>query len=238
MYSMSTETVETVSHYTERGVSFLPLASGVYYELLPLEASDEPQYLITPRQAQVGASYLLVVSDRYGLRRYQTEDIFEVVGFVEGLPDLRFVRRRGLSYSFTGEKLTGEQAALAFSKLRVELSLSERVFLSLLPVDPKDVAAPRYDLAIVGAPPDSGNEVFAQRCDNILGEINAEYAAKRETGRLGPICPRPMDAESFAELVGGERHRGSWEAQLKFLPMYPRCFEPSHDPEDTSKISV
>lgn len=225
MYSMSTETVETVSHYAADGVAFLPLASGVYYELLPEGAPDEPAQLVRGHEAEVGQRYLLVVSDRYGLRRYQTEDIFRVERSVEGLPDLRFERRRGLSFSFTGEKLTGEQASLAFERVRAELGLGSEAFLSLLPQAPAGAAVPYYELAVVAAGREFELEALAQRVDAALAEINSEYAAKRETGRLGPVVARVYSVEAFAELVGGERHRGSWEAQLKFLPLVPRCFE-------------
>lgn len=227
MYSMSTETVETVSHYRADGVAFLPLASGVYYELLPEDAPDEPAHLIQVHEAEVGRRYLLVVSDRYGLRRYQTEDIFRVERLVEGLPDLRFERRRGLTFSFTGEKLTAEQAALAFERARAELGLGSEAFLSLLPCAPAGAAVPHYQLAVVAVLDAGLLEALAQRVDAALREINAEYAAKRETGRLGSVEARAYSVEAFADLVGGERHRGSWEAQLKFLPLVPRCFEPS-----------
>lgn len=225
MYSMSTETVETVSHYHPGGVAFLPLAPGVYYELLAEGAPDEPARLCAPRSAEVGSRYLLVVSDRYGLVRYQTEDLFEVAGLVGGLPDLRFVRRRGLAFSFTGEKLTAEQAALAFARVRAELGLDPNLFLSLIPSAPEDARVPHYELAAVGGDPSVALDTLAVSCDRALSAINGEYASKRETARLGPMVARALSVEAFADLVGGERHRGSWEAQLKFLPLYPRRLE-------------
>ena len=36
---------------------------------------------------------------RWGLRRYDTDDVFRCQGLVDGLPDLRFVRRAGLAWS-------------------------------------------------------------------------------------------------------------------------------------------
>ena len=115
MYSMSTEVVETLPFYRGRSPVFLPIAKGVRYEFLPVGSSDIAENLLESWQLSEGEEYTLVVSDAYGLIRYQTEDVFlcAETSAVGELPDLRFQRRRGLRWSFTGEKLTGEQVATA-----------------------------------------------------------------------------------------------------------------------------
>ena len=75
MYSMSTETLETVGHFESNKVSFLPLASQVLYEFIEDGLDDLPQNLRTANQLEVGKTYSLVVSDPFGLRRYQTGDV-------------------------------------------------------------------------------------------------------------------------------------------------------------------
>jgi hypothetical protein len=114
MYSMSTETVETVPHFGE-GISFVPLAHEVVSEFLPLDADEVPASLVSAQELEVGAEYSLVVSDSHGLRRYHTLDVFECVGHIDSVPDLRFKRRLGLSFSFTGEKLTGDHVTSALA---------------------------------------------------------------------------------------------------------------------------
>ena len=42
MYSMSTETLETVGHFENNKVSFLPLASQVLYEFIEEGLDDQP----------------------------------------------------------------------------------------------------------------------------------------------------------------------------------------------------
>jgi len=226
MYSMSTETIETVGHYEGGEVSFLPLAGGVLYEFVEEGAEDRPENLLTAAELRAGKTYSMVVSDAYGLRRYQTGDLFLCRGFVRGLPDLSFARRRDLEYSFTGEKLTAAQAEAVFRRLRAECPrLGAGTFLACVPSQPAGEPTPHYKLVVVDAArPDLGafGEALAARCDELLGEVNREYRGKREGGRLGRLRPVCVSPGEFARRVGGARRGDNWEAQFKFLPLY-RC---------------
>jgi hypothetical protein len=59
MYSMSTETVETIGYVRGGEVSFLPIAPGVLYEFAEAGATS----LLKPHQLIAGRSYSLIVSD-------------------------------------------------------------------------------------------------------------------------------------------------------------------------------
>ena len=228
MYSMSTETVETVSSFRAGRAHFLPLARGVLYEFVEEGAGDAPENLRTVSDLQVGKTYSMVVSDPFGLRRYQTEDVFVCKELVAGLPDLRFLRRRGLTYSFTGEKLTGEQWLTVFRTVRREFTeLLSESFMTAFPSQPKDEPRPHYKIVIVDRRFESapGDSALALRCHTLLGEINHEYRGKVESGRLAPTRVVRLPLEAFIALVGGERQRLSWEAQFKFLPLYQRSWE-------------
>jgi hypothetical protein len=229
MYSMATETIETVSHFGAAATAFLPLASRVLYEFVEEGAADRPENLLKAEELQVGKAYALVVSDPYGLRRYQTSDVFLCRGFVEGLPDLHFLRRRGFEYSFSGEKLTSEHVSLVFQKLRQEFSwLGADAFLTCVPSQPLDEAIPHYKLILVGsacaAAERAGDEV-ARRCDALLGAVNREYEDKRDSRRLEAMRFMRLSLVDFVDRVGGARHRNTWEAQFKFLPFYRRTWE-------------
>jgi hypothetical protein len=221
MYSMSTETLETTLAFDARGEpAFLPLAHGVLFELLPLEASDEPQHLVAPSAAEPGASYTLIASHRWGLTRYQTDDVFACERMVEGLPDLRFVRRRALSYSFTGEKLTSEQLESAYATARIiEPDLAD-VFITCVPSWPDGESAPHYRLVVLGDTM-ADLEFVARICEGRVREQNPEYAAKIASRRLEPMRIEGMEAPAFAELVGG----AAWETQQKLLPLYRTRWE-------------
>lgn len=225
MYSMSTETVETVAHYSETGVHFIPLGPLVYYEFLPIHAEDRPEHLLRPHELCIGEQYTMVVSDNYGLKRYQTEDVFDCRGFVEGLPDLHFARRRSLEYSFTGEKITGPQLSNVYLRLRNEYPvLSEDTFMSCIPSQPENETIPHYKLVIVGATTELPENLIS-RFDECLSKVNEEYASKRESARLGPPRIVRCSLEEIVERVSESTGKTNWESQFKFLPLYRRTWE-------------
>ena len=225
MYSMSTETPETTPCYRGDRIAFIPLAKGVCYEFLPEGLADEPANLVLPHALQHGLAYSMVVSDAYGLRRYQTDDLFLCAGHVGKLPDLRFLRRRSLSYSFTGEKLTAEQVGMALDRLSTEFpKLSAEAFLTCVPST--ESSAPHYRLIrVLGrATADIAMEAMTVRCDDLLSEINAEYRAKRRSGRLAPMRGMTVELDEFLRRMRGRRFR-TWEGQFKFLPLYAQPWE-------------
>ena len=217
MYAMSTETVETLPVAGPSGLAFLPISPRVFYEFLPAEAPDDPRRLLSPVDVEVGSEVCMVVSDAYGLRRYQTEDVFHCVGHIDGLPDLRFMRRRGLTWSFTGEKLTAIQLDRAYAALREQHPELADVPLSCLPTRPAN-DLPGYVLLVTTANTPAG---LGNRFDAALGEINAEYHAKRSSGRLAAprVVSHPYAA--VAAALGGPH----WESQFKLAPLTQRLFE-------------
>lgn len=229
MYSMSTETIETASCFRGDQFAFLPLASRVHYEFIEEGMDDRPANLLTADQLQAGRTYAMVVSDPYGLCRYQTGDLFLCQGHVAKLPDLHFVRRRNLEYSFTGEKLTGAQVSCVFERLRQEFAwLRSDDFLTCVPSQPVDESLPHYKVVLVGEF-DDGTKIhendLAGRGDALLGEMNCEYRSKRESGRLGRAQFVRVSASDFIDRMGNPRHHANWEAQFKFLPLHQRTWE-------------
>jgi hypothetical protein len=234
MYAMSTETVETVPHFGGEaesflGVSlaFLPLAPSVCCELLPVGEAALPGNLLGPEELESGAEYSLVVSDPHGLRRYHTEDVFECRGHVRGVPDLRFKRRLGLSYSFTGEKLTGDHVTVALAAVREAHPVTAEIpWMVCIPSQPAGARVPRYRLMIgLRQPVLLELESIATTFDAALGADNPEYGDKRASARLGPVLAESMDFEELVARVGGQRHAESWETQFKFLPFVSRTWE-------------
>lgn len=225
MYSMSTETLETIGYFAGDTASFLPLARRVLYEFIEEGGDDRPENLRTAEQLELGRTYSLVVSDPFGLRRYQTGDLFLCRDFVDGLPDLRFVRRRDLEYSFTGEKLTCEHVMGTFQRLRTEYALGSDTFLTCVPSQPADEPTPHYKVILVQSEHTSVHvpaDEFAKRCDELFSEVNREYWSKYESGRLGSVRFMSLSPSEFIDCVGGSH---TWEAQFKFLPLYRRTWE-------------
>jgi hypothetical protein len=206
MYSMSTETVETLPHFRGKEIAFLPIAPGVVYDFLDEAGNPRDAHQLAP-----GQLYEMVISDAYGLRRYQTGDLFRCERMLHHLPDLSFVRRRTLEYSFTGEKLTGAQLTAVFEQLRAQFpDLLANRFLTCLPSQPA-----HYKLLLLGD--SSTNEDWhaqlAAACDELLSQMNCEYRTKRSSGRLGPIEVASIKLQDFVAL------NPAWETQFKFLPL-------------------
>src|SRR5688572_16149701 len=197
MYSMSTETLETSSYFQNGNVFFFPMAPGVLYEFLA--DTDEKQFL-WPTELEPGKLYEMIVTDAYGLRRYRTGDLFLCRQRINGLPDLVFVRRRGLEYSFTGEKLTAEQVSIVFEQLRRQYpNVFANRHLTCVPAQPPE-AVPHYKVLLVGER--NGHvelESLAARCDELLSEVNCEYRTKRASGRLGAVTFCETGTREFAE---------------------------------------
>ena len=230
MYSMSTETVETVPARIGKRYVYLPLAPGVFYEFIECGDADAVSNLKLPRELRLGHRYTMVVCDPYGLRRYQTEDVFECEGFVKGVPDLRFVHRRNLSYSFTGEKLTAEQLRLAYAQAGEQFgALGANSFLTCFPSFPEGASIPSYRLVIVGLSFEQSlhSSEIADFVEARVMEINSEYEAKVRSGRLGRMSAEVVGVGEFVTNVvnGG----GAWLSQFKFLPLYPRLWETLSD---------
>ncbi|MCY3746825.1 MAG: GH3 auxin-responsive promoter family protein [Acidobacteria bacterium] len=221
MYSMSTETVATIPDYRLAETAFLPAAPGVVHEFL----GESGARLRGARELEPGAVYEMVVTHRFGLRRYATGDRFRVERFVGGLPDLRFAGRRGRGWSFTGEKLTAGQVDRALRMLEAEHpGLCDEGWLALFPSNPGGAALPCYRLAALGADSAGLPEGLPERFDELLGDLNLEYRAKRASGRLGEVRLSVVDRPGFLRRAtgGGPAHP---DAQFKFERFYPRLWE-------------
>jgi len=223
MYSMSTETVETLPDFQDTDVAFLPIAPGVFYEFLPLDSAESPESLLDTEALQVGEQYSMVVSDPWGLVRYHTEDVFSVERRVRGLPDLRFQRRLGLAFSFTGEKLTGDHARTSIRRVVDQRpDLSPIPWIVLVPAaDPR----PHYKLVMASNEQILGSSQVGVLLDRALSEVNSEYADKRRSGRLGAPEAVTMRFEDALRTIGRQRSGRRWETQFKFLPMVTSTWE-------------
>jgi hypothetical protein len=207
MYSMSTETIETIPCFESSRTSFLPLAPGVLYEFLAEDAADEPRNLLRPDQLVAGHAYTMVVSDAFGLKRYQTDDLFYCDGITHGLPSLSFLRRRSLQHSFTGEKLTAEQLSIVYK----ELDCSNAFFTCV----PCIASSPHYRVFGVGGKVERD---LSSEIDDRLAALNSEYKSKRLGGRLGKISFEEISLEEFLRRIPAAKD--TWETQFKFLPLY------------------
>lgn len=212
MYSMSTESIETVPHRINGKLHFLPTMVNVLPEFL------KDGLIFAPHELVLDECYTLLITDEWGLKRYDTQDEFIVTEIVDGLPDLRFKRRRNITASMTGEKISEDQCLLLFQELRNQFNLSE-LFLSLYGKMEQNQG--RYYLNLIGPKKELELSFLAQRAQEILSACNEEYGAKVQSGRLLPITARALSVSEFAELMG---QNIKWESQFKIMPLYEKPF--------------
>jgi hypothetical protein len=211
MYSMSTETIETLPHKINGKISFLPTMKNT----LP-EFSDEGGKILKAHELQVNACYSLLITNSWGLERYDTQDIFKVEEMIDDLPSLTFIRRRNVTASITGEKITEVQAILLSGMLKEKYPALIPTTLSLYPVFDKNSVG--YQLAIIGTTLNNASEV-SKDADAFLGQINSEYRDKVKSGRLLPLHLKTMSVQELAALMGQESR---WESQFKVMPLYEK----------------
>lgn len=210
MYSMSTESIETLPHRDGKDLYFLPTMSDTYPEFL------REGKLYSPLELKKGETYGLVVTTTFGLLRYDTQDEFLVVGHLNGLPDIRFKRRRNITASMTGEKISEEQCHLMFESLRNHFKLQD--FFLTLYGNARDGQF-RYELGLIGLGKNSNLPEIAEKAQELLSMINEEYKSKTDSGRLSPLLAREFTLPEFAKLMGQEL---KWESQFKVMPLYEK----------------
>ena len=237
MFSLSTETV-AYSIYPqaarEVGCRSIPgtiMSSSRWTPKLSAKKSDFAVAAMRGRR-----EYRLVVSDAYGLVRYDTQDVLLCQGHVGDAPQLEFRRRHGLTYSFTGEKLTDLHLLEAYAEVSRQLEIPSATFTCF----PSSAAGslPGYVFVLLAGVPAQNTAAVALQLDEILCCINCEYSEKRSSRRLSPPRLVSMSQEKLATRVAAAspRYAGASPAQFKLLPLYTELWErivpPSSEPCD------
>ncbi len=199
------------------GILAIPLKDGesggalgigiCFYELRPEESTET----ILPHEAEVGGEYVVVLTNRAGLYRYDIGDVVRVKRFEGTTPVVEFLHRTGRTSSLTGEKLTEAQVTAAVTEL---LDAQRIESFTLAPI--VDGELPRYVLLV-----ETRGEVpladAARALDDALSKYNGEYAGKRKSHRLGaPELWRVADG-SYAALKAEKIASGGADLQYKHV---------------------
>jgi hypothetical protein len=151
-----------------------------YFEFTPVDAPDLAPALQV-HQVEDGCAYNVVVTGSNGLYRYDLHDVVEVRGFHRRTPRVAFLRKAGDFVSITGEKVHVNQVEAAIRAAEAATGLHPWQFRLVADVD-----GLRHDLLV--EVPDEVAEGparrFVEAFDRRLWDLNAEYAAKRRSGRL------------------------------------------------------
>src|SRR5262245_48042449 len=188
--------VRDVGLIASEGRMTIPMAdhtsSGVlditshYFEFIPEDEIDSPQpTVLGAHEVQEGKTYFILPTTAYGLYRYNIYDVVRVTGFYNQTPLLEFLSKGSHFANITGEKVSGYHVAGAMTDVLRELDLALSTY-SLAPC--WDDEQPYYGLFVErGDVLDREQGIrLTEALERRLAEVNVEYAAKRESRRLGP----------------------------------------------------
>lgn len=236
MFSVSTETIAYQMYPGVSTLGGLPVFPGICYEFIPTDGEMSAGNILKPWELEVGKEYVMLVSDNFGLKRYDTEDVFQCRGMQGHTPVIFFAGRIGLRYSFTGEKITAEQLLDLYKSIRLDLGLPGAIFTCFPKLNTGGLPGYVFTCCVMDdaeIPHGLSDSMFDER----LKEINIEYAAKRNSGRLAPPL---LVIESYGRLASrirdsNPRYRDSNPAQFKMLPLYKVMWEDLNAEESASQ---
>ncbi len=193
---LADETSAGVAEITSNFLEFIP--AGRENEASPPALRAE--------QLEVGQEYFLVVTNWAGLWRYNMDDRIRVVDRLGDSPVFEFLSRGLHTANITGEKITEHQVVEAMRSA----SATARCHVERFVVQGRFARTPYYELRVE---PTDGLDVdsLAAALDKALAGMNIEYAAKRASGRLGPVRATALPAgeleKTETELIARRRGR-------------------------------
>ncbi|MFD9633443.1 GH3 family domain-containing protein [Streptomyces violascens] len=218
--SCGTEGVTTIP--VDDSLHSQPLAvSQAFFEFVPAEVplgelmdNGEPTRTLLFDEVEPGRDYHLIMTQGNGLYRLWTGDIYHVDRIVDGTPWIHFVHRDGIFHSFTGEKITESQVTSAIQQGLAAHGITTGLYMC----GPRWAEPPSYSV-VAEVPEPSGqlDQALSVAVDAALHEINIEYAAKRDSGRLGALEVVTVPRDAIAAYVESRRQAGN-ATQYKYKP--------------------
>jgi hypothetical protein len=189
--------VRDVGLIASEGRMTIPFADGTpsgvlditshYFEFIPEEEMDMPKPLVlSAHELEERGKYYILPTTAFGLYRYDIHDLVRVTGFYNQTPLIEFLSKGSHFANITGEKLSEYHVTAAMHRVLGEMNLSLTTY-SLAPCWNDE--QPYYGLFVERgdfATPEHGQRL-ADAVDHYLSESNIEYAAKRESLRLGAV---------------------------------------------------
>ena len=161
----------------------LPTITDYFYEFIEPEKWDagERKFRLV-HQLESGQNYYVIITTPSGLYRYFINDIVLAEGKFQNTPMIRFLQKGKGVTNITGEKLYENQLANAMSRMKNSFASHPNFYLMLANVERQF-----YHLYLEVDDMMVGITEFATSFDKALAELNGEYRAKRESGRLHPL---------------------------------------------------
>lgn len=170
-----------------------------YFEFIPEAEMDRPQpTVLGAHELQVGQSYYILPTTAFGLYRYDIHDLVRVTGFYHRTPLLEFLSKGSSFANLTGEKLSEYHVTQTMVKVLHQLDLNLTAY-SVAPC--WDDRMPYYGLFLERGDLTTleAGHILAERLDQGLQAANIEYAAKRQSLRLGPLQLKVVPTGTWVE---------------------------------------
>jgi hypothetical protein len=215
--------VRDIGLIASEGRMSIPFADGTaggvldiqshYFEFVPEDEIDNPRPTVLSADEVVeGRNYFLLLTTAYGLYRYSLRDLVRITGFHNRTPLVAFLGKGAHFSNLTGEKLSEYQVTGTMNELCHALDLNLTSYC-LAPC--WSDSRPYYGLFVEAsdlAGKEQGKQL-AQMLDQRLGEMNCEYASKRQSLRLGAARLELLPTGAWHEW---DRRRlaltgGTWE---------------------------
>jgi hypothetical protein len=189
--------VRDVGLIASEGRMTIPFADGTssgvlditshYFEFIPeTEAEAAQPVVLGAHELEEGRNYFIVPTTAFGLYRYDIHDLVRCTGHYHRTPLLEFLSKGAHFANLTGEKLSEYHVTEAMASVLRDLNLSLTAY-SLAPC--WDDTLPYYGLFVERgdlAHQRQGQQL-AEALEQQLGQLNSEYASKRESRRLGSV---------------------------------------------------
>jgi hypothetical protein len=176
-----------------------------FFEFLPV-GSDRP---LLAHQLERGARYTVVVTTGGGLYRYQSGDLIEVTGRLNGCPLIRFLGRQESVADWFGEKLSDSHVSSVLEETFRSLALSPSFAMLAC-----DTASPPGYVLYIDSP--ANDEILHRAADRIDAGLRANFHYDYAR-RLGQLCSvRPFRAPNGATIfLTTEMHNGRRLGDIK-----------------------
>jgi len=186
-----------------------------YYEFVAEEELDSPhKHFLQIDQLEMGKRYCAYVTTYAGLFRYNMNDLIEVGGKFEKTPTIHMVSKVNGIVSLTGEKLYEPQFIDAVRQAEEKTGQKTKFFVGFA-----DVEQSVYHFYFEFEDPETTQaaaEDFGKVVDELLCQINIEYASKRASFRLHePVVHRLID-NAYSRFKAACLDEGMRDGQFKF----------------------
>lgn len=179
----STEFRGSIALDVETGAGLPPLHHHFFEFVEQANWDNQTPEFLTLDHLEKGKIYYVIITTAAGLYRYFMNDLVEVSGYFNATPLFRFVQKGKGVTNLTGEKLYESQVIDAVNEVCKKINLTSSFYMLVA-----DEQTMGYHLFIeLESTMPADTLTLSTMVDTKLGELNIEYQAKRESGRLAQL---------------------------------------------------